>query len=129
MALGIKFFDTNGNEVHNVTLKLKVELPGFGLGGDTNDRSVNLENNQLFSVNVSPVPFTSELHFTVNAPEKEVAVIALFDITGREVVKVTYPLSQGRNTLEIPDVEQLPGGVYGYWVKAGAFTQSGKIVK
>jgi len=95
-------------------------LTGVGNSGEAPSKY------QLYQNYPNPFNPSTTIKFTV--PEKSNVVISLFDITGREIMKVIEnEFSAGNHEIQF-NAEKLSSGTYFYRIKAGSFTDVKQMV-
>jgi len=63
-------------------------------------------------VTTHPNPIEQELYIQVQSNESTTMVVDLFDLSGRQVKSYSFKISVGRSDLELPDLANLPKGIY-----------------
>jgi hypothetical protein len=85
------------------------------------------ENTLL--VKVQPNPSSGAVSMTINAPQAMKARIVLFSADGHRVLLRDVTLSEGEQLVALPEVLNLPAGVYSWKVYAGGSEAHGQLVK
>lgn len=75
---------------------------------------VVLFNNTANATAISayPNPFNTDVNVNLQATKSTTAVIAVFDISGRNLVETSYQVVEGNNNLLISDLANLNAGIY-----------------
>lgn len=94
--------------------------------GTTSSKS-DVANAMGFSVSVAPNPASSwsEIEYTLPAGYNK-AELVITNTLGINVLEMELSDNQGRKTL---DIDNVPSGVYTYFVKCGEFVKTGKLIK
>jgi hypothetical protein len=88
---------------------------------------ITVKNDLLVFVN--PNPFKNTLKVILNSANSDNAILALTDLSGRQLFKTSRPIFPGNNTIEITKVGTLPNETYILTVVTSNKTQIFKIVK
>jgi hypothetical protein len=79
--------------------------------------------NSVFTAEASPVPFGERLSLTINTLKPGPAHLTLRDALGRTVRQSTTASLVGASTVAVPEVSNLPSGVYFLTVEQGGASQ------
>jgi hypothetical protein len=79
--------------------------------------------NSVFTAEAAPVPFGETLTLTLNTRQAGPMQLTLRDALGRVVRHTTTPATVGTSTLAVPEVGQLPAGVYFLNIEQGGKSQ------
>jgi hypothetical protein len=124
------FFDESGNQINGVKVFLKKsDLGGIGMQTPIEDRSDNIVMLSAPEIQVNPIPFGDAFVVNIQSPSSEPTMIKLLDVDGKEVYSTTYNLMEGKNSLEIFGLQDLPYGVYALIVQNKSFAATKKIIK
>ncbi|MEM9544965.1 MAG: T9SS type A sorting domain-containing protein [Bacteroidota bacterium] len=95
---------------------------------DFEARSIELENSNVLHQNV-PNPFKGMTTIGFDLKESGLATLAVFDISGRELYRITNEFTRGKNAITL-DIESLnaSSGVLYYTLKAGDFIDTKKMM-
>jgi hypothetical protein len=85
--------------------------------------AVRNATNSVFTAEASPVPFGESLNLTINTLKPGPARLTLRDALGRTLRQSTTAALTGASTVAVPDVSNLPGGVYFLTVEQGGASQ------
>ena len=96
-------------------------------GRETNAFSDNIvEDDNGFTITVSPIPATTWVNVDYNLPEPTSrATMTIINTIGVKVVETELAGTQGTQLLELRDI---PSGVYSYIVCCGEYMKTGKLV-
>ena len=83
----------------------------------------------LLQANLHPNPTTGDVMLNVQAPRSDKARIALFDAFGRQLFMREFLLTEGRQDIPLPEVAQLPAGVYLWKLFTPSLKSEGHLVK
>jgi hypothetical protein len=90
---------------------------------------LQIENETVeLSVEVYPVPFTSELNFVLNLENSSEVTISIFDLSGRTLLQKSYNVYPGMDHVVI-DAGSIQTGAYIYRVSTNEGISTGKITK
>lgn len=78
---------------------------------------------------VFPNPFNNALFITVESASASDALITVYDVMGKQVSTGTLQVSEGLNTLSVPDAGNLPKGVYYISITVNGQKQTSKLIK
>jgi hypothetical protein len=87
------------------------------------------KSERLLLVTVQPNPSLGAVSMTINAPQAMKARIVLFSATGHRVLLRDVMLLEGEQVVALPEVLDLPAGVYSWKVYAGESEAHGQLVK
>jgi Pregnancy-associated plasma protein-A len=125
--LPAKFYDTNGNEIKTISLKLEL-VSAIGL-----DEPNIADRNQIINEEVKPIvipnPSRGEANIQFVLPNPNKVQLILFDQMGRMLRSQEDTFSDGEITWPIQDFSDLPTGVYGFALIFGDNKVFGKIAK
>jgi hypothetical protein len=125
--LPAKFYDTNGNEIKTISLKLEL-VSAIGL-----DEPNIADRNQVINEEVKPIvipnPSRGEANIQFILPNPNKVQLILFDQMGRMLRLQEDTFSDGEITWPIQDFSDLPTGVYAYALIYGEHKVFGKIAK
>ncbi len=77
-----------------------------------------------------PNPFNDQLYIIFQSPVDVSVDISLFDLTGKQIIRLLYPPFPGRNYLKLEgELSTLPQGVYILKVNAGTVNGISKLIK
>jgi hypothetical protein len=79
--------------------------------------------NSVFTVEAAPVPFGETLTLTLNTRQAGPMQLTLRDALGRVLRRSTTPAAVGTSALSVPEVGQLPAGVYFINIEQGGQSQ------
>lgn len=79
--------------------------------------------NSVFTAEAAPVPFGETLNLTLNTRKAGPMQLTLRDALGRVLRRSTSPATVGTSTLAVPEVGQLPAGVYFLNIEQGGQSQ------
>jgi hypothetical protein len=79
--------------------------------------------NGVFTVEAAPVPFGETLTLTLNTRQAGPMQLTLRDALGRVLRRSTTPAAVGTSALSVPEVGQLPAGIYFINVEQGGQSQ------
>jgi hypothetical protein len=79
--------------------------------------------NSVFTAEAAPVPFGETLTLTLNTRKAGPMQLTLRDALGRVLRRSTTPATAGTSTLAVPEVGQLPAGVYFLNIEQGGQSQ------
>jgi len=79
--------------------------------------------NSVFAAEVAPVPFGETLNLTLNTRKAGPMQVTVRDALGRVLRRSTTPATVGTSTLAVPEVGQLPAGVYFLNIEQGGQSQ------
>jgi hypothetical protein len=85
--------------------------------------AVRNATNSVFTAEASPVPFGESLSLTINTLKPGAARLTLRDALGRTLRQSTTAALTGASTVAVPDVSNLPAGVYFLTVEQGGASQ------
>ncbi|MBN2892193.1 MAG: T9SS type A sorting domain-containing protein [Bacteroidales bacterium] len=102
-----------------------VEFPAFGSIIISTEEIV--ENN-ISSLNVYPIPFTSEVNFAFNTEKQENVKLEIYDVSGKLIWTKDIISSKGENKI-IWTPENIGSGLFLYRIKFGNEMYSGKLIK
>ncbi len=86
-------------------------------------------NIKYFSVEVRPNPVLNFLQIDISSPIQEGATITMISNTGSLLLKQSYELQKGSNTILLPQLKRLPAGLYLLRVYTATQQQIIKVLK
>ncbi len=95
----------------------------------SNTISVNLNQVPSTIGIIVPNPFSSDITVTTTIQEKGTAVISVTDLSGKEVAKGVYELSNGIQTISLNNLDGLDAGVYLLSLSINGHQETRKIIK
>ena len=104
----------------------------FSIAGASASERIPAEgykSENTLQVNVQPNPSSGAVSMTINAPQAMKARIVLFSAAGHRVLLRDVTLSEGEQLVALPEVLNLPAGVYSWKVYAGGSKAHGQLVK
>lgn len=102
-------FETNGAGSKTIYFLYSYPLKSFTTAAET--PTANWQDS-AFVVTARPNPIEQELYIQVQSNESTTMVVDLFDLSGRKVKSYSFKISVGRSDLELPDLANLPKGIY-----------------
>lgn len=79
--------------------------------------------NSVFTAEAAPVPFGETLTLTLNTRQAGPMQLTMRDALGRVVRRTTAPATVGTSTRTVPEVGQLPAGIYFLNIEQGGQSQ------
>jgi hypothetical protein len=104
----------------------------FSIAGTPTSERIPVEvhkSENTLQVNVQPNPSSGAVSMSINAPQAMKARIVLFSADGHRVLLRDVTLSEGEQLVALPEVLNLPAGIYSWKVYAGGFEAHGQLVK
>ncbi|UOQ81392.1 T9SS type A sorting domain-containing protein [Hymenobacter sp. 5414T-23] len=83
-------------------------------------KTVAISGAATLAMQAWPNPFVGELSMQIQSPEAGKAIVICTDAMGRNVLTRSVEVSKGASTITLPEVAQLPLGVYSLTVQQGA---------
>lgn len=80
------------------------------------------------TVEVAPIPFTTEVNFRISLERSGVAAISIVDLSGRTVKSLSVELNAGLNQVSM-NTSDLETGAYMYTISTGKNFTSGRLIK
>jgi hypothetical protein len=68
--------------------------------------------NKTKGVFVWPTPFKEQLYISINSASNSILKTELTDVTGKMLVQRNFSLNRGSNQVTLPDLSDLPKGIY-----------------
>lgn len=78
----------------------------------SNTITLKLDNINLNTIKVYPVPFTNQLTISYQSLIEETVTVEILDMSGRRIVSSEFQLQKGSNTLMIKNLERLSASHY-----------------
>lgn len=126
----------NGNNVYYTTFAnpslngLAYSLVSGGYLLPEGSSSINLIENNIFDLTISPNPFEDVLNITIDLENKSDLNCAITDITGKTVYQVVFTgQPSGSNKLAINLSDKLPQGTYLFQVRVSSSNGSYRLCK
>jgi len=104
----------------------------FSIAGASASERIPAEDHKsenTLQVNVQPNPSSGAVSMSINAPQAMKARIVLFSAAGHRVLLRDVTLSEGEQLVALPEVLNLPAGIYSWKVYAGGSKAHGQLVK
>ena len=109
-AYRLKQIDIDGSYEYSDVVEIKVVPTNF-----------TLQQNY-------PNPFNPETKINYSVPSKTQITLSVFDVLGREIVKLVNEIQEQGVYEATFDASQFPSGIYFYSLQAGEFTQTRKMM-
>ena len=106
----LKSVDADGNFKYSAVVKIRPSVKGW-------------------FAEATPNPFKETLKINIESPVKDKGTMILTDLSGKQLLKKEFVLSQGNNAFEITEAGNFAKGVYLLQIIASEKTQTIKIVK
>ena len=122
--------DANGN-MFRYALKGFEDLTAFARD-TTNLFAVDarvIRNVEKLDIQVFPNPFNADLKISLQASEKNVAYINVYDVNGKQQLQHTFAVVVGNNSFVLNNAGELKAGVYILSVRIADKTKKIKLVK
>jgi hypothetical protein len=117
--------DAGAPECRSIQVFRKIHQAQDTLIGIRNNQSIvkefRLEQNY-------PNPFNPTTTINYALPKESIVTIKVYDITGKEILTLVNGKQSAGNKEVVFDATNLPSGVYFYTIKAGAFSDTKKMV-
>ena len=104
----------------------------FSIAGASASERIPVEDQKsenTLQVKVQPNPSLGAVSMVMNAPQAMKARIVLFSAAGHRVLLRDVMLSEGEQVVALPEVLNLPAGVYSWKVYSGGSEAHGQLVK
>ena len=117
--------ENNGTAVTRVTCPTLPTISGASKRGIVNKKQ-DMATALGMKVSMAPNPATSwtEVEYTLPIDEGKASLV-ITNALGVNVLRTELNGNQGRTTLNL---ENIPSGVYTYFVRCGEFSQTGKLI-
>ncbi len=92
-------------------------------------RDVPVDFAAELSASVRPNPTLGDATLVVRSPKAEKSRVALFDAFGRRIFMREVPLREGEQEISLPEIGQIPAGVYIWKVYTPSLKTQGHLVK
>jgi hypothetical protein len=91
--------------------------------------SIHLSTNTSFEVRNLQNPFTNKIAADIELPDSGYVQVALHNDKGQQVKQFMKRMNKGSNELNIPELNNLPAGMYFISVSYRSETYKRKLVK
>lgn len=128
--LPLSYQYTDNDNVTNDTLSYRLRMVDLD-GQFTYSKTVILqkETNNPYTIRLSPNPYHNNGALTITAATTGTAILAVADISGRQLFHQRVSLSKGNNPIPTADIDRLPAGAYLLSLMANGQRQTVKLVK
>lgn len=99
-------------------------------GAKKYSRIINLNNlSKEFEVGNIINPFNNKIYFDITTSRNTKIDVSLIDLSGRQVMKRSYTVYTGINSLSLENTGSLPQGVYAMHIEGNGMLISKKVIK
>lgn len=107
----LKMVDKDGSYQNSNTVALNIDIKGINITG------------------IYPTPFTDKVNITVSSEVNELAMISLFDNTGKLILTQQNRLNKGIASIRVENLDKLSAGFYFIKIQAGDEIIIKKLIK